>query len=115
MFTELIWDGWCSCAVEKQRHQRHETQHIGDLAHVEGGRWCGLVIHIQLERFHQTRPWQVRFFEGAVEYQRYLDVILAIMMCVTGFWLQPVSGSQVESDKKLGAGDPTLFKKDSSA
>ena len=44
---------------------------------------------------HRTRTGQVQFFEGAVEYQHDSDVVLGIS--VTGFWLLPVSGSQVTS------------------
>ena len=36
MLSELVRDGRCSVAMEKQGHQRDATQHIGDLAYVEG-------------------------------------------------------------------------------
>ena len=74
---KLVWDGWCSVAVEKQGHQEHATQHIGELAHVEGGRWCGLVILWHIPLVHRTGAGQVQVFEGAVEYQRDSDVVLA--------------------------------------
>ena len=35
---------WCSVAVEKPEHQGYATQHIGDLAHVKGVCWYGLII-----------------------------------------------------------------------
>ena len=58
MLTELVWDGWCSVAVEKQGHQGHATQHIGDLAQVEGRDWCGRAILQHILLFH--RPEQGR-------------------------------------------------------
>jgi hypothetical protein len=112
MLSELVLDGRCSVAIEKQGHQQHATQHIGDLAHVEGGCWCGLVIHLRIPPFHRTRTGQVQFLEGAVEYQRDSDIVLAVLVGVTGSWLPSVRGSQVTSEKQLGAGNPTLLERD---
>jgi hypothetical protein len=36
ILLELTWDRWCCVAEEKQGHQQHATQHIGDLVHVDG-------------------------------------------------------------------------------
>ena len=73
--------------MEKQGHQGHVTQHIGDLAHVEGWRWCGLVILLHIQLFYRTGIGQVQSFEGAVEFLRDSgwDVVFAIG--VTGFRL----------------------------
>ena len=98
MLEELVWDGWCSVAVEKQGHRGHATQHIVDLALVEDGRWCGLVILLHIRLFHRTRTRQVQVFKGAVEYQSDSDVVLAVG--VMGIWLPPVRGSQVARVKK---------------
>ena len=113
MLTELVWDGWCrlkSVAVEKQGHQGHLTRltwHIEDLPvdHIVGGRWCGWHWACNTSA-HTTFPSDQNRagpdFQGAVEYQRYSDVVLATLADVTGCWLPPSSGSQVVSEKGRG-------------
>ena len=83
--------------MENKGIKGHTTQHIGDLAHVEGEPCCGLIILRHLQLSHQTRTGQVQFFEGSVEYQSDSDVVLGVG--VTGFWLLPVLGSRVASEK----------------
>ena len=99
-------------ALEKQGHQRHATQHIGDLANVESRCWGGLVMLLNIPLVHRSRTGQVQLFEGAVEYQRDSDIVLAVLVGVTGSWLPSVRGSQVTSEKQLGAGNPTLLERD---
>ena len=85
----VAWRG--ETRASRARDPGHGGQHIGDLAHVEGGLWCGLVILRHIQLFYLTtvtRTGQVQFFEGAVEYQRDSDVVLT--KGVTGFWLPPV-------------------------
>ena len=82
----VAWRG--ETRASRARDPGHGGQHIGDLAHVEGVLWCGLVILRHIQLFYLTRTGQVQFFEGAVEYQRDSDVVLT--KGVTGFWLPPV-------------------------
>jgi hypothetical protein len=50
---------------------------------------------------HRSRTGQVQLFEAAVEYQCDLDIVLTIG--ATGLGQQSVRGSQVASEKQLGA------------
>jgi hypothetical protein len=78
---------------------------------MENGCWGGLVILMNIQPVHRSRTWQAQLFEGVLEYQLYLDIVLTIMIGVTGFGQQSVLGSPVASEKQLGADHPSLFKK----
>ena len=67
--TETVLDGQRRVSAEKQGHQGHSPQHSWDGAHIEGGRWRGLVQLYNATSFHQTWTEQVQQFEGAVEHQ----------------------------------------------
>jgi hypothetical protein len=87
---------------------------LGDLAHVEGRCWGGLIILLNIHPVHRSRTGQVQLFKGAValECQRYLDIVLTVGATGFGQPSQAVCGSQVASEKQLGADHPTLFKRD---
>ena len=53
---------------------------------------------------------QVQHFEGAVEYQLKLDIVIAIR--ATACWRPPIPESQITGEIKLGKVKPTLFKRD---
>ena len=78
------------------------TQHMEDLAHVKGVCWCGLIILLHILFFYHDRNRTGQNQFSKVLYQCYSDVVFAVS--VTSFWLQPIRGSQVASDKNLGAG-----------
>ena len=52
---------------------------------------------------------QVQHFEGIVEHQLDLDIVLAIR--ATACWQPLIPGSQIAGEIKLGRGKPALFKR----
>jgi hypothetical protein len=60
ILSELVWDRPCSVAVGKQGHQQHAApaaQHIasGDLAHIQGWSWGGLVTLMNIPPFQSVQ------------------------------------------------------------